>query len=103
MITTFLIHLAGGEGCFLCNSPGATRESPLLLVTLLRATYNWPCAKASGCRHRPTCCRDWPWDLLMVFDEGDRFDLALIDGFDLILEVCGSAKVENFDERNEER
>ena len=59
-ITLFLIHLAGALGCFLGRSPGVTMNSPALLMTRLRATYSWPWAKTSGCRHKPTCCKDWP-------------------------------------------
>ena len=58
LITLLLIHLAGAVGCLLGRSPGATIDRPALLLTRLRATYNWPWAKASGYRHRPTCCND---------------------------------------------
>ena len=66
LMTTFLIHRAGAGGRFLGRSPGATIDSPVLLVTLLKATYNWPWEKASGCKQRPTCCRDCPWDLFLL-------------------------------------
>jgi len=38
-----------------------------------------------------------------IFDEGDEFDLAFIDGFDQMFEVCSFAKVKDFDEENEKR
>ena len=71
-ITLFLIHLAGALGCFLDRSPGATMDSPVLLVTRLRVTYSWPWAKTSRCRHRPTCYKNWPCDLLMIILKARR-------------------------------
>ena len=44
LITLFLKHLSiaiGGKGCFRGNAPRYTIYSPALLVTRLKAIYNW--------------------------------------------------------------
>ena len=59
-ITLFLIHLVGALDCFLGRSPEVIMNSSTLLMTRLRVTYSWSWAKTSRCRHKPTCCKDWP-------------------------------------------
>ena len=71
-ITLFLIHLADALDCFLDRSSEIIMNSSTLLMTRLRVTYSWSWAKISRCRHRSTCCKDWPCDLLIIILKARR-------------------------------